>query len=219
MALLLDSAMAADAQHAAALGFIRGATTNPTLMAKTGQNPDKIILELCEILPGTIFYQLTATNPVDREAEAHRIAALQPDRIGLKIPTTLENLSLASRLAQKGYTVGMTAIFSPAQVYLACQSGARYVLPYVNRSTRLLGDGFALVESMRDVIEAGGYSVEIIAASVKSPDEAVQTLLSGAHHLTLPLAVIQAMGQHPLSDEAIAAFAVDAAQIPGNSQD
>ncbi len=218
MALLLDSAMVMDAQQASALGFIRGATTNPTLMAKTGQDPEEVILELCDILPGTIFYQLTASNPDGRAAEARRIAGLRPDRIGLKIPTTPENLSLASQLALAGYTIGMTAIFSPAQVYLACQAGVRYVLPYVNRSTRLLGDGFALVESMREIIEAGGYPVEIIAASVKSPDEAVQTLLSGAHHLTLPLAVIQAMGQHQLSDEAIAAFALDAARIPGQSQ-
>ena len=83
------------------------------------------------------------------------------------------------------------------------------MLPYVNRSTRLLGDGFGLVEAMRAVIDSGSYPVEIIAASVKSPEEAVQTLLAGAHHLTLPLAVIQAMGQHPLSDETIAAFARD----------
>ena len=105
--------------------------------------------------------------------------------------------------------VGITAIFSPAQVFLACEAGASYVLPYVNRSTRLLGDGFGLVEAMRAVIDSGSYPVEIIAASVKSPEEAVQTLLAGAHHLTLPLAVIQAMGQHPLSDETIAAFARD----------
>ncbi len=102
---------------------------------------------------------------------------------------------------------------------MLARPGLSYVLPYVNRSTRLLGDGFALVEEMREVIESGTYPVEIIAASVKSPAEAIQTLLAGAHHLTLPLEVIQAMGQHPLSDEAIAAFALDAAKIPGGSQD
>jgi transaldolase len=210
MTLLLDSALIADAHQAAGLGFVRGATTNPSLMAKAGRSPDQVITEFCEVLPGTIFYQLTAQNLVEKEVEARRIVAIHPDRIGLKIPCTLENLGLAARLANEGFTVGMTAIFSPAQVYLACQTGARYVLPYVNRSTLLLGNGFALVAEMREVIEAGAYPVEIVAASVKSPEEAVQTLLAGAHHLTLPLAVLQAMGQHPLSDEAIAAFANDA---------
>jgi len=92
-------------------------------------------------------------------------------------------------------------------VYLACQAGVKYILPYVNRSTRLLGDGIELVSQMRAVIDACGSSVEVLAASVKTAQEAVATTLAGAHHLTLPLQVIQAMGDHELSEQAIAEFA------------
>jgi len=205
--LLLDSALAEDARRAGALGFVGGLTTNPALMAKAGRPADEVIRELCGLVPGTVFYQLTASTVAEREAEAQRMAHLVPGRVGLKIPCTLENLSLAARLAKAGHTVGMTAIFSPAQVYLACQAGARYVLPYVNRSTRLLGDGLGLVRQMRAVIDASRLPVEIIAASVKSPQEAVDTVLAGAHHLTLPLIVIEAMGQHPLSEQTIEEFA------------
>jgi transaldolase len=91
-------------------------------------------------------------------------------------------------------------------VYLAIQAGARYVFPYVNRSTRLLGDGLGLVRQMRAVIDACKAPLEIVAASIKTPEEAVQTVLAGAYHLTLPLAVIQAMGQHELSERTIAEF-------------
>lgn len=133
--------------------------------------------------------------------------ALRPNQIGFKIPCTLENLKLGAKLTREHYTVGMTAIFSAAQVYLACEAGARYVLPYVNRSTRLLGDGLALIRQMRAVIDACGAAVEIIAASIKSPEEAVATLLAGAHHLTLPPDVIAAMGHHPLSERTIIEFA------------
>jgi len=134
------------------------------------------------------------------------MAVLRPGQVGLKIPCTLENLALAARLAREGYTVGITAIFKPAQVYLAAQAGARYVLPYVNRSTRLLGDGVALVRQMRALIDAIPLPLEILAASVKSPDEAVATLLAGAHHLTVSLAVIEDMGENPFSQQAIAEF-------------
>jgi transaldolase len=160
-----------------------------------------------DILGGTGYYQLTAPTVAEREAEARRMVALRPHNIGLKIPCTGENLALASRLTDEGFTVGVTAIFHPAQVYLALQAGARCVLPYVNRSTLLLGDGPGLVRQMRAVIDAADWSMDIIAASVKDPDEAVATLLAGAHGLTLPLAVIQAMANHPLSDAAIAEFA------------
>jgi transaldolase len=207
MTLFLDSALADDARRAGALGFVGGVTTNPTLMAKAARPAEDVIRELCALCPGIIFYQLAAPTLAERETEAHRMANLNPGRVGIKIPCTLENLALAARLSKAGYVVGITAIFSAAQAHLACQAGARYVLPYVNRSTRLLGDGLALVREMRAVIDANRSATEIIAASLKSTDEAVQTVLAGAHHLTLPLAIIEAMGQHPLSEQAIEEFA------------
>jgi len=206
MTLYLDSALIQDARRAFALGFVRGITTNPALMSKTGQRPEEVILELCDVCRGTVFYQLTAPTVDEREAEARRMVALRPNQIGLKIPCTLENLKLGAKLSQENYMVGITAIFSPAQVYLACQAGARFVLPYVNRSTRLLGDGLELVRQMRAVIDACHSPLEIVAASIKSPEEAVATTLAGAHHLTLPVAVIEAMGEHPFSEQAIKEF-------------
>lgn len=214
MALYLDSARAGDARRSAALGFVSGITTNPTLLSKVGRPAADVIAELCDIHPGIVFYQPVASTVAEREAEVRRIAGLRPGRIGLKLPSIPENFALAARLSGEGLTVGMTAIFSPAQVYLACMSGARYVLPYVNRSTRLLGDGPALVRSMRAVADAAGGRLEIVAASIKSPDEAVDAVLAGAHGLTLPLDLIEQLGRHALSDQAIAEFAESARGIP-----
>ncbi len=207
MSLFLDSALMQEAREAASLGFVWGATTNPLLMAAAQAPPTEVIAALCELLPGTVFHQLSAGSASGREREARQFLELRPGRVGLKIPCRLDNLALASRLAAEGHIIGITAIFSPAQCYLACEAGARYVLPYVNRTTRLLGDGPGLVAEMRAVIDALGAPTEIIAASVKSPGEAVATLSAGAHHLTLPLAVIKAMAGHPLSEDAIAEFA------------
>lgn len=207
MTLYLDSALVDDARSAAALGFVRGATTNPLLVAAAGRPAEDVIADLCDILPGIVFHQLTAAAPAEREREARTFAALRPGRVGLKIPCTPDNLVLAHRLADDGLVVGITAIFGTAQAYLACEAGARYVLPYVNRSTRLQGDGPGLVAEIREVIDATGCTAEIIAASVKSPAEAVSTVLAGAHHLALPLAVITALGSHPLSEQAIEEFA------------
>lgn len=50
-------------------------------------------------------------------------------------------------------------------------------------------------------------NTEILAASIKSPEEAVKTLLAGAHHLTLPLDVLQAMAVHELSQQTVDEFA------------
>jgi transaldolase len=204
--LFLDSAFPDDARRAFETGLVRGITTNPSLMALTGRNPNEVMAELCDLSTGIVFYQLTAANISDRKIEAIRMANIRPGRIGLKIPCTYENLSLAAHLVALGYMVGITAIFSPQQVYLACQAGAQYVLPYVNRSTRLLGDGIGLVHQMRAVIDIDNSKTQIIAASIKSPEEAIATLTAGAHQLTLPLSLIEAMGDHPLSLQTIEEF-------------
>lgn len=207
MSLYLDSALPGDARQAFAAGLVKGITTNPKLVAQTKRPASEVIPELCDLSTGIVFHQLSSASASGRESEGLEMVGLRPGRVGLKIPCTYENLSLAARLVSQGCTVGITAIFSPQQVYLACQAGAQYILPYVNRSTRLLGDGIALVHTMREVIEAEDSSIQIIAASIKTPDEAISTLLAGAHHLTLPLSLIQSMAEHPLSVQTIEEFA------------
>jgi transaldolase len=50
-------------------------------------------------------------------------------------------------------------------------------------------------------------NTEILADRIKSPSEAVKTLLAGAHHLTLPFDVLQAMAVHELSQQTVDEFA------------
>jgi len=206
MALYLDSALVGEAREAFSLHFVSGITTNPALVAKTGKPAKEVIYELSRISSGRVYYQLTSETVEEKRKEAEKVISMNPLKIGLKIPCSTENLSLAADFVQAGVEVGITAIFSPAQVYLACQVGAQMVVPYVNRSTRLLGDGIGLVKEMRKVIDACGAGTQIIAASIKSPGEAWQTAAAGAHHLTLPLEVIRNMGDHYLSEQAVEEF-------------
>jgi transaldolase len=206
MSLFLDSTSAQDARKAMSLGFVTGITTNPTIMAQVPRQPEDVIAELSEICPGTVFHQLTASTIAERETEARRFLALRKN-VGLKIACTTKNLALGARLAKEGFTIAMTAVYSAAQCYLACQAGATYAIPYVNRSTRLQGDGLALVENMREVIEACDSDTKILVASLKTPTEVVESVIAGAHHVTIPLPLILEMGNHPLSDQAIEEFA------------
>jgi transaldolase len=207
VSLYLDSALSGEARRAFSTGLVKGITTNPSLIAKTGRPAVEVIAKLCDLSIGIVFHQLTMQDLDARKREAIQMVGIRPGRVGLKIPCTHENLSLAAELVGSGYIVGITAIFSTPQVYLACQAGAQYILPYVNRSTRLLGDGIGLVRQMRAVIDAASANTQIIAASIKTPDEAISTLLAGAHHLTLPIDLIESMGNHTLSDNAIEEFA------------
>ncbi|MCX6080486.1 MAG: transaldolase [Chloroflexi bacterium] len=218
MTLFLDSAFIDDARQAAELGFVVGITTNPTLINKVLKTEPRaggiqiktredLISAMCDVFPGTIMVQLTAETAAERKSEAQRLLGLRPGQIGLKIPSTSENFPLAYHFAKEGYTVGMTTIFSPGQAFLACEAGASIIFPYVNRSTRLLGDGFALVRQMRAIVDGLKSPIQILAASIKSGEEATNTILAGAHGLTIPLDIIQALGENPHSQQSILDFA------------
>ena len=170
---------------------------------------------MCDALDeGLVFYQLTAPAVEEREAEARRFAALRPGRVGLKIPCTTENLALLYRLVDEGFTCAAMAVFSAHQALLACEAGADYIIPYVNRATRLQGDGIALVAEITDVIQATGGLSEILTASFRSVSEVVGAVLAGADHVTAPLSLLLALsiaeglalGDHALSEQAIVEF-------------
>jgi transaldolase len=208
MALYLDSAAPDDARRAADLGYVVSATTNPKLLARVDDSPENVITDLCDILTeGIIFYQLTASTVEKREAEARGMADLRPGRIGVKIPCTTENLAMLPRLSSAGLTCAVTAIFSPYQTLLAAEVGADYIIPYVNRATRQLGDGIALVEEMAAVLAATGASTEILAASFRNLTEVAAAVRAGADHVSVSLRLLEGLGDHPLSEGAIEGFA------------
>jgi transaldolase len=205
MAIMVDSADVNEVRQAVELGIVRGCTTNPLLMAKAKESPREVIRQICAVVPGPVFYQLTAATSAEHEKEGREVHAIDPKKVHLKIPATTENMTLITRFGPL-IPCAVTAIFSAHQAYLACEAGAKYIIPYVNRSTRLLGDGPKLVAEMKQAIRAAASPARILAASIKSPEEAVAAAVAGADDLTLPLDIIRALGQHRLSDEAIAEF-------------
>ena len=211
MGLFLDSAKIDEVRRAVELGFLSGVTTNPTIMARANGQPKEIIQQICAISPGPVFYQVTAKTAAEREHEGRDLWAIAPKKIVIKIPATTENMTLMAKLS-RDIPCAATAVYSGHQALVACEAGARYVIPYVNRATRLLGDGCKLVAEMAAVLKAVGKPVEILAASIKSADEATQAVLAGANHLTLPLDILLSLGNHQLSEAAIEEFSRAATQ-------
>jgi transaldolase len=97
-----------------------------------------------------------------------------------------------------------TADTEQAKAVVARESGAQYIAVYVNRATKLLGDGLSLITDMAGVLK--GSQTQILAASLKSPLEASAAILSGADHLTLPFDILNKMAYHEHSKEAVNQF-------------
>lgn len=206
MGIFLDSANPDDARRAQQLMFVEGITTNPKLIAQTGRPGLEVLADLVEIFDGHVFYQVTAPTVEERTDEAWQAYQIRPDKVVIKVPTTTENLAMVARLAPAGIECAMTAAYSPSQAYLAAQVRASYVIPYVNRLTRHMGD--AAMTVVRDMVHiVKGSQTAVMAASFKSVDEVIATIMAGVEHLTMSLDLIQALGEHELSQQAIEEFA------------
>ena len=202
--IYLDSALLEEAKAAVAMGWVKGITTNPTLLKKSAIAPAGCLQQLSAICPGELYYQLCANDFEGMVKEGHQAAEIIGDKLVLKIPATELGFRVTAHLAPK-IACSVTAIYSPAQAAIASEAGAKYAIAYINRATRLLGDGLKLIQSMAEVLKDS--NTEILAASIKSPEEAAATLAAGAHHLTLPLNILQAMTTHELSQKTVAEFA------------
>jgi transaldolase len=205
MAIYLDSAEIEDVRRAKALGFVEAVTTNPTHISKTGRPGLDVLREILAIFGDKpVFYQATAETVearIEQVWQAHEIGA---GRVVIKVPATTENYTIVSQLAPSGITFCVTAACTGMQAYLAAQVGAAFVAPYVNRLTRQLGDGLAVVRAMADMVQ--GTETRVLAASLKSVDEVAAALKAGAHDVTMPLALILTLGEHELTHQAIAEF-------------
>ncbi|MBH8576473.1 transaldolase [Nostocaceae cyanobacterium CENA369] len=204
MSIYLDSAIAAEAEAARELGWVKGITTNPTLLAKSDLPIQTIFKRLTELTTGPVFYQLITSDFNEMVAEGRAAFELIGHQTVLKIPASLVGFQVVACLSPE-IPCAVTAIYSAAQAAVSQEAGAKYAIAYVNRATKLLGDGVALVREMASVL--AGSNTEILAASIKSPQEAVASLQAGAHHLTLPLAMLQSLTTHELSAQTIDEFA------------
>ncbi|MDJ0729145.1 MAG: transaldolase family protein [Crocosphaera sp.] len=201
--IYLDSAIISDAKIAIKYGWVKGITTNPTLLAKSDLSPEESLQKLANLSPGELYYQLTATKAETMIAEGKKAYQLIGEKTVLKIPATTIGFHVTATLSPH-IPCAVTAIYSSAQAAIAKEAGAKYAIAYVNRATRLLGDGLALVKEMAKVLE--GSDTEILAASLKSPQEAAEALQAGAHHLTVPLDILTAMTTHELSEKTVIEF-------------
>lgn len=202
MGLYLDSAQTEDAERAVHLGFLDGITTNPISIARTGRAAMDVLADLTTIFDGHIFYTVSAPTLEARLDEAWQAYDIRPDRVVIKIPATTENLSLIPRLS--AVDIAITAVFTPAQAFLAAEAGADYVMPYVGKMTTQLGDGIGAVKAMVDILR--GYETQIIATSITTIEEGLAALQVGAHHIALPMQMINEMGEHQATYEAIKEF-------------
>ena len=208
MKLFIDTANVDEIRSAAELGVICGVTTNPSLIAKEGKVFEDVIKEITTIVDGPISAEVVAADAAGMVAEARELAKIHKN-IVIKIPITLEGLKAVRILSAEGIHTNVTLIFSPAQALLAAKAGATYVSPFIGRLDDISDNGMHVIEDIAEIFDIHGIQTEIIAASVRGPQDVTDAAKCGAHIATVPYKVILQMIKHPLTDNGIERFMKD----------
>ena len=209
MKFFVDTADTDDIRDLAATGLVDGVTTNPSLIAKSGRKFLDVVREICELVPGPVSAEVTATDFKTMLEEGKKLAAVAPN-IAVKVPLTPDGLKTCKALSDDGHMVNVTLCFSAGQAILAAKAGASFISPFVGRLDDLGSDGMNLISDICEIYDQyENFTTEVLVASIRGPLHLVEAARMGAHVATMPPNVLRQLYKHPLTDAGLAAFLAD----------
>ena len=209
MKLFLDTADVESIADSFETGLIDGVTTNPTLMMKSGRNPDDVYQELINLGVPDVSMEVVG-NSDEMIQEGLRLAEKFRYQATIKVPCTPDGLIACRELSRNVIKVNVTLIFSPSQAILAAKAGATYVSPFVGRVDDNSFGGLCLIKDIANIYEKQNWkSTEILAASIRNVRDVGKAFEYGANICTLPPVVFRKMYKHILTDKGVELFEND----------
>jgi transaldolase len=215
MKIFLDTADTDVIRKNFATGLVDGLTTNPTLIKKSGRDPEEVYEELKEIGLQDISMEVVGTGD-EMVAEGRRLAAKFGPVATIKVPCTRGGLAACRVLSGEGIKVNVTLIFSQVQAILASKAGAKYVSPFVGRVDDNSFGGICLVKDIVNVFKEHFVTTEVLAASVRNVRDVGRLFEHGAEIVTMPPAVFDKMYNHILTDKGLELFEADWKSVTDN---
>ena len=216
MKIFLDTAETDIIRKNFATGIVDGLTTNPTLIKKSGRNPEEVYEEIKDIGVPDISMEVVGTGD-EMVAEGRRLANKFGDVATIKVPCTRGGLAACKVLSTEGIRVNVTLIFSQVQAILASKAGATYVSPFVGRVDDNSFGGICLVKDIVNVFKEHFVTTNVLAASVRNVRDVGRLFEHGAEIVTMPPAVFDKMYNHILTDKGLELFEADWNSVTHNS--
>ena len=195
-------------------GLIDGVTTNPTLIRKSGRDPEQVYKELTIIGIDDISMEIVTDDYFEFLQEGRRLHDKFGEVTTIKVPCTPDGLRGCKLLSEEGIRVNVTLIFSPAQAILASKAGAAYVSPFVGRVDDNSFDGLNLIKQIADIYEVQSklynfVDTEILSASIRDVGSVSKSFEYGAGIVTMPPSIFEKMYNHILTDKGLDLFQKD----------
>ena len=212
MKIFLDTADVSTILNHFETGLIDGVTTNPTLIRKSGRDPEDVYLELAEAGVRDISMEVVGSRE-EMTSEGRRLATKFQEVATIKVPCTPDGLYTCNQLAKDGTKVNVTLIFDAAQAILAAKAGATYVSPFVGRLDDNSVNGLDVIKDISEIYQRHWIKTEILSASIRGVKAVSTSFALGAHVVTMPPSVFEKMYNHVLTDKGLQLFDADWASV------
>ncbi|CAI2028521.1 fructose-6-phosphate aldolase [Serratia fonticola] len=210
MELYLDTADINAVKRLARVLPLQGVTTNPSIVAASRTSLWEVLPALRDIIggEGKLFAQVMAATAEQMVEEAVMLHQRVPGLV-VKVPVTGEGLAAIKILSGLAIPTLGTAVYGAAQGLLSALAGAKYVAPYVNRVDAQGGNGITTVQELQHLLELHAPQAKVLAASFKTPRQALECLLAGCEAITLPVDVAEQFISAPAVQAAVEKFEHD----------
>ena len=213
MKLFLDSAIIKDIDTRLDAGVISGVTTNPTLIKKSGREPDDVYADLIQDLGvEDVSIEVNGKSADQLIENGIKYGKLWVDQATIKLPCTPNGIQACKMLNFMGIRTNMTLVFSVSQAILCALAGATYVSPFVGRLDDNGHDGIGLIREIAKVFCHNRSDTKILAASIRDAATVGKAFQAGAHICTIPPKVFDDMYKHVLTDKGLFQFLADSGQ-------
>ena len=209
MKLFLDTAIVSDIVDRYDTGLISGITTNPTLIKKSGRDPEKVYSDIIELGIEDLSIEVYGEDSKELVRNAMTAHGNYGNVATIKLPCTIEGLKACKYLSTIGVRVNMTLVFSTSQAILCALAGASYISPFIGRMDDNSLTGLSLIADICDVYKKQDVKTKVLAASVRDVQSVGRAFEFGAHICTIPPKVFDDMSKHVLTDKGLAQFNSD----------
>ena len=100
MEIFIDTAITEEIEKASKLGVIKGVTTNPSLLKKSGKTLKEVILEILKLVKGPVSAEVKESTAENMYYEAKEIVEMvgNNEYITIKLPMTEEGIKVCKKL-------------------------------------------------------------------------------------------------------------------------
>ena len=214
MKIFLDTADTEIIRDRFETGLVDGITTNPSLIRKSGRDPEDVYQEIKDMGVQDISMEVVGDAQVMLD-EGLRLVDKFGSVATIKLPMTKDGLLVCRELTKEKVRTNVTLIFCAAQAVLAAKAGATYVSPFVGRLDDQSVAGLEVVRSISELYRIHRVPTQVLSASIRTVQRAIRSWYNGAEICTLPPKVFDQMYDHVLTDKGLEIFDADWKAVQG----